>query len=150
MADFFGSQWTDAYIDVPQEKIAPGDYAGSIKSIYSSFTVPAADELATTDTLFLAKLPPGARLLDCKVKCPATGATGIFNIGYQANGVDAADLDGFVVGADPGAAAVYAAGAGAGLGKKFTVETNVVLTPTEITADAGTKTVEFWMLYSVV
>lgn len=143
-----GAQWTKAYINVPSEKIDKGDYKAHVESIYTSFL--GAGELATTDTLFLAKLPAGARVLECKVRCPATGATGIFDIGYQANGVDAADLDGFVAGADPGAAAVYASGAGAALGKKFTVETNVVLTPSEVTASFTGKTIEFWMLIAVV
>ena len=148
MASKYSAQWTKAFINVPSEKINPGEVSGSVKNEYASFT--GAAELATTDTVFLAKLPAGARVLECKVRCPATGATGIFDIGYQANGVDAADLDGFVVGADPGAAAVYAAGAGAALGKKFSAETNVVLTPTEVTASFTGKTLEFWMLYTVV
>lgn len=148
MANYYSSQYAAAYQSNPSSKIPPGDQSGTIKSLYMSYTVPTADELATTDTLYLGKLPVGARVLGGKIKCPATGATGIFNVGYQANGVDADDLDAFVVGADPGAAAVYADLAGDGLGKKFAAETTVVLTPTEITADMGTKTVQVWIFYS--
>lgn len=147
MADYYGAQWTQAYINKPSEKIPTGDQSGDVKHMYMSYTVPSADELLTTDTLFLGKIPAGSRVIHGTVRCPATGATGIFNIGYQANGVDAADLDAFVVGADPGAAAVYANANGAGVSKEFSVETNIVLTPTENTADAGTKTVEFWIMY---
>jgi hypothetical protein len=147
MANKYGIQYTKAYVDVPSSKIDPGAVSGEVKSMYMSYLGSA--ELATTDTLYLGKLPAGARVLEAKVRCPATGATGIFDIGYQANGVDSADLDAFVVGADPGAAAVYAAGAGAGLGKKFTVETTIVLTPTEVTASFTGKTVEFWISYVV-
>jgi hypothetical protein len=148
MANFYGAQYTQAFRDVPSSKIAAGDVSGVVKSLYMSFTCPTADELATTDTLYLGVLPAGARVLGGKIKCPATGATGIFNVGYQANGVDAADLDAFVVGADPGAAAVAAEVAGDGVGKKFSAATTVVLTPTEITADMGTKTVQVWLNYS--
>lgn len=149
MANYYSSQYQKAYVDVPSQNINPGEQGGKIKSLVASYTVPTADELATTDTLFLGKLPAGARVVDAKIVCPATGATGILDVGYQANGVDAADLDGFIDGVDPGAAAVCANGNGVAIGKKFSVETNVVLTPTEITADAGTKTIVVVISYVV-
>lgn len=134
MASFYSGQYQDAYVDVPSDKLAPGTYAGMVKSMVYTWT-PAA-EIDVTDTLYLGKLPAGARVLSFFSVVPATGATGQYDIGYQANGVDDADLDGFVDGIDPGAAAVAAFGVGTKIGKKFTVETTVVLTPAEITATA--------------
>ncbi len=150
MASKYSTQYNRAYVAVPSEKIAPGEQSGEIRSLYTEYTAPAATELATSDTLYLGKLPPGARVIGGQVKCPATGATGIFDVGYQANGVDSADLDAFVVGADPGAAAVAAQLAGAGVGKKFTVETTVVLTPTEVTAALAGLTLQVWLNYVVI
>ena len=145
MGNKYGTQYKLAHVDVPSVKIPSGEFRADVLCMYMDYLADA--ELATTDTLFLGKLPANVRVIEVKFRCPATGATGIFNIGYQANGVDVADLDAFVVGADPGAAAVYADGAGAGLGKKFTAETNVVLTPTEITAAMTGKTLELWISY---
>jgi hypothetical protein len=148
MASKYSSNYQKAYVDVPSAKIPPGEQSGEIRSLYCEYVATA--ELATTDTLYLGKLPPGARVIGGQIKCPATGATGIFDVGYQANGVDVADLDAFVVGADPGAAAVAAQLAGAGVGKKFTVETTVVLTPSEITAALTGLTVQVWLNYVVI
>ena len=148
MANKYSTSYQKAYVDVPSAKIPPGEQSGEIKNLYCEFT--GAGELATTDTLYLGKLPAGARVIGGMIKCPATGATGIFNVGYQANGVDAADLDAYVVGADPGAAAVSAQIAGDGLGKKLSVETTVVLTPTEITASFTGVTLKVWLTYVVI
>ncbi len=148
MANKYSTGYQRAYVDVPSAKINPGEQSGEVKSLYAEFT--AAGELATTDTLYLGKLPPGARVIGGKIKCPASGATGIVDVGYQANGVDSADLNAFVEGADPGAAAVAAEVNGAGVGKKFTVETTVVLTPTEVTAALVGLTLQVWLDYVVV
>lgn len=147
MASKYSTGYQRAYVDVPSAKINPGEQSGEIRHLYAEFT--GAGELATADTLYLGKLPPGARVIGGQIKCPATGATGIVDVGYQANGVDVADLDAFVVGADPGAAAVAAQLAGAGVGKKFTVETVVVLTPTEVTAAFTGLTLQVWLNYVV-
>lgn len=147
MSNFYGDQYQDAYVDVPSSKINPGDVSGDVKSLVATFT-PAA-ELTTADTLYLGKLPAGARVLHVLSRFPASGATGIVDVGYQANGVDAADLNGFVEGIDPGAAAVLAAGTGAAIGKKFTAETTVVMTPTENTAAATGNEIKIIILYSV-
>lgn len=147
MASKYSTGYQRAYVTVPSEKIAIGEQSGLIKSLYAEYV--ASGELATTDTLYLGKLPPGARVVGGMIKCPASGATGILDVGYQANGVDSADLNAFVEGADPGAAAVAAQLAGAGVGKKFTVETTVVCTPSEITAALDTLTLQVWLNYVV-
>lgn len=149
MADLYGSNYTKAYVSKPSEKAAKGEYNGHVKTLYDEYVVPLANELATADFVYIGKLPAGARVLGGKVKCQAAGATGIFDIGYLANGVDAVDADGFAAGVDPGAAAVLQELNGAAIGKKFTVETTVLLDVTEITADAGGDTYQVWIQYIV-
>lgn len=145
MADKYSSQYQNAYVSVPSVKIAPGEQSGEVKLLYAEHLGTA--ELATTDELYLAKIPAGARVIGGKIICPATGATGIFKVGYKANGVDNADDDAFAVNIDPGAAAVAADLAGAGIGKEFSVETIVSLIPTEVTASFTGKTLQVWLLY---
>jgi hypothetical protein len=147
MANYYSSQYTNAYQSVPSAKIPPGEVSGEVKSLVATFT-PAA-EIGTSDTLYLGKLPAGARVLSCHINFPASGATGIVDVGYQANGVDSADLDAFIDGVDPGAAAVSAYGVGLGMGKKFSVETTVVMTPTEVTASATGNEIIVSILYVV-
>lgn len=147
MASKYSNQYQDAYVSVPSVKIDQGEVAGQVKVAYADVTFAA--ELATTDTLYLMKLPVGARVLRTKVKFPATGATGILDIGYQANGVDSADLDAFHTSIDPGAAAVLEEGDGAGIGLKLGAETIVVATPSEVTASATGVTMKFWIEYVV-
>jgi len=148
MANFYSSGYQKAYIDVPSQKINPGEQSGDSKVMYAEITGTA--EFTTNDTIYLGKLPKGARVLGGRIICPATGATGIFNIGYQANGVDSADLDAYVVGADPGAAAVSAIITGAGLGKKLGAESTIVLTPTENSTSFTGDLLQFWLDYVVI
>ena len=79
-------------------------------------------------------IPPNSVVTDAKIYInKSLGATGIFDLGYLANGVDSADTDAFVKGADAGGQAVVqrADVNSAGLFKRFTKETQIVLTPTE-------------------
>lgn len=147
MANFYSSQYTDAYVDVPSDKLAPGDQSGDVKSLICDHTFTA--ELTTSDTLYLGKIPAGARVLAVHLRFPASGATGIVDVGYLANGVDSVDVNGFVEGADPGAAAVMAFGTGAAIGKKFTAETTITMIPTENTASATATSVRVMVLYAV-
>ena len=149
MTDLYGVNYTKAYVNKPSEKAGKGEYNGHVKILFDEYVVPAANELATADFIYLGKLPKGARVIGGKVKCEAAGATGIFQIGYEANGVDAVDVDGFAAAVDPGAAAVLQELDGAAIGKKFLAETTVVLDVTEVTADAGGDTYQVWIQYIV-
>ena len=129
-------------------KINKGEVTGRLHMLYDEKTFTA--EVAVNDTIKLgAPLPAGARVVGGKIKCEATGATGIFKVGYQANGVDLVDDDAFATNQDPGAAAVLADLSGAGIGKKFTVATQVEATCTEITAAATGKLFQIWLFYVV-
>lgn len=149
MADLYASNYTKVYVNKPSEKAGKGEYNGHVKVLYDEYVVPTANELGTSDVLYFGKLPAGARVLGGKVKMQASGATGIFDIGYLANGVDAADPDGFAASVDPGAAAVLQELNGAAIGKKFTVETTVVVDVSEVTADSGDDTLQIWIEYIV-
>lgn len=148
MSDFYSSGYKKAYVDVPSAKINPGEQSGDVRVLYCNYA--AAAEANVTDVIYLGKLPAGARVIGGKVKCPATGATGILKIGVLANGVDSADDDAFGSGYDPGAAAVEAALSGEGIGQKFGAETTVVAVPTEITAALSGKTLQVWLEYVII
>lgn len=148
MSSFYSNGYKRAYVDVPSAKINPGEQSGDVKVLYCDYD--AAAEADVTDVIYLGKLPAGARVVGGKIKCPATGATGILKIGVLANGVDSADDDAFGAGYDPGAAAVEAHLSGAGLGQKFGAETTVVAVPTEITAALTGKKLQVWLEYVIV
>jgi hypothetical protein len=126
------------------KKAAVGEVNGHVKTIFDTIVFASA-VVAVNDTFKIgAPLPKGARVLDVKVKCPSLGTTGIFDIGYLANGVDAADPDAFAVGLDAGGQAVLGGPtlAAAGIHKKFTAETQVsgIFTEATTTAAASTTT----------
>jgi hypothetical protein len=90
------------------------------------------------DTISIGYLPKGARVIDAALYSASTGATGIFDLGWAANGVDSADDNGFISAADAGGQAVYAKmGAVPGALKKFEAETLVQIKCTEITANTS-------------
>lgn len=147
MADLYGANYTKVYVNKPSEKAGKGEFNGHVKTLYDEYTFLA--EAGTSDVVYLGKLPAGARVVGGKVKCPSTGATGIFDLGYLANGVDAADADGFAAAVDPGAAAVLADLNGAAIGKKFTVETTIVADFSEVTASATGDVLQVWVEYII-
>ena len=148
MTDLYGVNYTKAYVNKPSEKAGKGEYNGHVKVLFDEHTF-VADVNSISDTVYIGKLPAGARVLAAYTICGSTGTTGIYNVGYRANGVDSADPDAFVVGADAGGQAVSEAGAGAALGKKFTAETTVLATLTEATDSASDVVVQVWVEYIV-
>lgn len=131
------------------EKGGKGEANGRVRCLYDQHTF-VADVNAISDTITLgAPLPAGARVIGGRIKCGSTGTTGIFNLGYTANGVDVADADAFGASIDPGAAAIDASIGGAGMGKKFTVATQVQAIFTEATDSAAGETLQVWLLYIV-
>ena len=93
---------------VPAEKINVGQAYGKLRVLYDSYTVDSADEFGTDGLIRLFTIPKGATLVDFEVSMPASGTTGIFDIGWAAgaNGDEAADPNGIINQVDPGAAAV--------------------------------------------
>jgi hypothetical protein len=148
MASYYGSNYTNIYQNNPSEPAEVGQAFGKVKMLYDEFTLTA--EIDTPDTLFMChKLPAGALVIDAAIIAPSLGTTGILQLGHSANGVDANDVDAFVQTADAGGQAVIAkpAAGAAGIGKKFTVETEIKISCTEITQAGIGDTVKCYILY---
>jgi hypothetical protein len=147
MATVYGVNNTKKYITVPMEKVAAKEDSGKVRVSYDSYAFPA-NIFASGDSIELMKLPAGAKVVNAIVKAPSLGTTGIFDLGYKANGVDVADLDGFVLAADAGGQAAFKVmGTEAGSFKEFSVETQVVLTSTEATTAALALVIEVAVFY---
>ncbi len=132
MADFNAKNY-DLINSVPSKQADVGEVVGKMKVLFDEFTC-GQNVYAISDKILVgAKLPKGARVLEAQLVSPSLGTTGIMQLGFLANGVDAEDLDAFIVSADAGGQAVKAlipAGA-AGLHKKFEAETQLVINFTE-------------------
>jgi hypothetical protein len=138
MADFDAKNYS-LINSVPAKQAEIGEVCGKMKILFDEFDC-AQNVYAISDKILIgAKLPKGARVLEAQLVSPSLGTTGIMQLGFLANGVDAQDLDAFIVSADAGGQAVKAlipAGA-AGLHKKFEAETQLVINFTEA-SDAAT------------
>lgn len=146
MATKYGVNHTLKYINVPSGKVPAKEETGKVRLAYDSFVFDA--ELAVNDVIKLMKLPKGAKVVDAIVKAPSLGATGIFDLGYEANGVDAADANAFVSSADfGGAPAAKRMATEDGVFKELGAESQVILTCTELTAAAATKKIEVAVFY---
>lgn len=154
MATLNGTNYKKAYVDVPSVKIGPGEQFGDLHVAYEDYDLATLGEIvANGDVILGPKLPAGARPVQAILQSPSMGATGIFDLGWQANGVDAADQNGLVDQADAGGQAVTklatdTAGGPAGLFKKFSVETQLVITCTEDTVNT-TGTIKAVVFYVV-
>lgn len=133
MATYNGDNYQKGFVTKPSEKIEKGEYTGKSRVMIERKTLSVA--LQVNDEVLGPLIPADSIILDAKVKIDKSlGATGIFNLGYKANGVDAADLDGFVVGADAGGQAVLkrADVSSAAIFKRFTKDTQLVLVCSEV------------------
>ena len=146
MATLYGLNYDETYNE--NGKYRPGEYNGHVKTLYDEHTF-VEDVNAIGDDILIGKLPAGARVLATRVKSDSMGTTGIFELGYQANGVDVADTDAFDASIDAGGAAVQSDGDGVAIGKKFSAETIVQLQLTEATDSAIGDTVKVWVHYIV-
>lgn len=147
MATVYGVNNTKKYITNPIEKVQAKEDGGKVRVAYDSYVFPAA-AFASGDVINLMKLPKGAKVVDAIVKSPSLGTTGIFDLGYLANGVDVADTDAFVLAADAGGQAAFKRmSTEAGSFKEFSVETQVALTSTEITTAAAGLVIEVAVFY---
>lgn len=135
-------------------KLDAGQNYGLLRVLYGSYTVDSADEFGTSGLVRMFKIPAGARLIDAEVSMEASGATGIFDVGWAAStaldpdtgsALEAADPNGIFEQVDPGAAAVTRQKMVAtvpGYMKRFTAEVEVQCDWTEASADSGGDTLE--------
>jgi hypothetical protein len=141
MATLYGDNAT-SYNASPVESLPVGDYNGKVRFWHDQITLSA--ELAVNDVIVMgAPLPPNARVINAGLLIPACGATGIVDFG-----ISGGDVDYFIAGADPGAAAVNAKMASeAG----FLVKSEDALQPaikcSEVTASASGDTWHAWIQY---
>ncbi len=103
-----------------------GKLGGIVRSAYDEYL--SAGAVIATGALKLMKLPQGARLIGIKAVWPDHGTTGAATLGWEANGVDAADADGIIAAMDLTAAGNVIALASAGFQKKFGAETQITCT----------------------
>jgi len=154
MATFYGNQYTDAFIDVPSDKIRPGDVSGELKVMYCDFTVPSVAP-SNGSTWYLGKIPKGARIVDIVVSFPSLGTVGAVDVGFlqDSAGVETTDVDAFLASVNVNAAADTVAMSEqvniVGMGKLFSAECTLTLTATTAW-DGTTGTVKVLMYYRTV
>ncbi len=138
----YGANYTKAFINNPPVMVAQGESGAKVKCLQDSYTLPTAViDVGDVVKLGALKLPKGAKVVDAIIACASLGTTGILKLGYEANGVDAADDDAFISSADAGGQAVMQhpnAGC-AGIFKVLGAETQVVLGCTEISTNNNVK-----------
>jgi hypothetical protein len=138
---------------VPSEKLDVTMNYGKLRVLYDSYTVASADEFGTDGLVRLFTIPKGARLVHCEVSMEASGATGIFDLGWAASAeldsdgvaIEAADADGIIASVDPGAAAIekqLMPSTRPGYCKLFNAAVEVQADWTEVSADSGGDTLE--------
>lgn len=138
MALIYGVNATKRESGLVRDLTGQGEYGGGERIAYDYYTSTGA--VIATGTLRLMKLPAGARVTGVLITSEDHGTTGAFTLGWEANGVDAADLDGLAASHDLSAAngAVTQVLAVPGANKKFTVETQITADITAAT-DASTN-----------
>lgn len=152
MATVYTTEYNNAYVVEPSVKNDVTKWHGRVRAIKADITLAA--ELAVSDVIKICKLPKGARILDARVVAPVDSVSGIYNVGWEANGDIIADPDGMFVGAsecDFGAAALNAKllGTSPSFGKKFEAETVISATVTEVSTDSTGKVHQFVIFYIV-
>ena len=133
MANYNAENYEKQYVTKPSEKIQMGEKAGRKRLLLDRRVLDAAYQVG--DKVICGFIPADSIVTDAKVKInKSLGATGIFDLGFAANGVDAADADAFVVAADAGGKTELkrAGELSVGIHKRFTEETQVELICTEV------------------
>ena len=164
MATYYGAEYTDAFQDVPSEKIQPPKHKGKKYVEYFSWAVPAA-AITLNSVVNLCKIPTGALVLNAVLQFPDQGTTGTAILGWAASAdlqsdgstpVEAADDNGLLTTVDMKAAAdtvtmeeqMQGGGSNAGFLKQFSAEVTAQLTISEA-FDAGTGTVKGFIEYAM-
>jgi hypothetical protein len=155
MAVLNGDNYTKAFVDSPITRLAASDAHGRVR--YWSDQITLAAELGAADTILLMKLPKGAKVVDARMVAPIDGGggpAGQISLGWQSNGTDAADANGFFDGpteGDFGAAALDAklSAVSAGYQLKFAEETQIEVLVDEASTTSTGNTFKFELFYIV-
>ena len=125
----------------PVEKIQAGEERARMRVSYDEFDAPGA--IAINDTIKLSKIPKGALVHNVVLAHDDLGTTGVLDLGWDASddGVEAADPDGFLVGADVNALAdiksMHENALVPGMNKRFDAEVQISALATTATTAAG-------------
>ncbi len=152
MASKYGLAYTDKFQTVPSVAIAANKYGGRVHVCYDTYAL--AGDLATTDKIYMGKLPKGARVIDAILAFDDLDASGgTLDVGYEYNAVgESALVD------DPNAFldAVDVTSAGTvgmieqanmvGFGYQVLGDADIVVTPSADT-DATTGTIKLAVYY---
>lgn len=149
--NLYGVNATNTLNTIPSVNNEPYDLGGRVRIAYDSYTIPTGDEVGTSAVIKLFKLPKGARVVGGQFTSSSTASAGVCQVGYEANGVDTADLDAFWAAQDMGAAAIdlQLPGTAAAYMKVFTAETQVNLTFTTATTSGAGDVLQVKLLYVV-
>ena len=154
MADQYSTEYKAKYVTVPSS-MASRNKADLVKTIYAKWDLSvAAASVATSDTVYLAKIPKGARVIDALAKFGDLGTGGTVDIGWQASadGLETASSTGLFTAldvqtaADAVLASINQANA-PGIGKEFAGEVNVVLVPSQNINPGTSGTLELFIEY---
>lgn len=156
MADLYGTNYKAKYQTVPESKIPRGEAYGHPQWCYDKYDLSVLGvTVAITDTLYMQKIPKGARVLEAWAKFPDFGGSGTVDIGWQASletGTETASSNGLFASLDLKTAAdcilMSQAAAAPGNFKQFLEEVQVVVVASEA-INAVTGTLELGILYVI-
>jgi hypothetical protein len=157
LTNVYGTNYKSAYVTVPNSKIHQGEAGGRVRCLYESFTFDA--DGGASETVYMGRLPAGAKVLSARVFGVDMGGTGTAELGNSASvdgsATDAADVDSFLDAIDHSGQAfdvsdLTASQRGPAIGLvRFTREVNVILTLTGATSGATGKVYYMIMTYIV-
>ena len=137
----------------PKAKIENGEVFGSVHYLREEYDL-VGSVLALNDVIAGPLLPKGARVIDASLKIDGSlGTGGILDFGHLASddGLEAADLDGFIQQADAGGQAVLAKSAIGSLSidKKFVSAVRTQLKVTEASSVTTGVKISCWIAYVI-
>lgn len=154
MASLYSAGYTDAFVDVPSDKVKANKWHNRLRAVYDTFALTA--DLAAGDKIYMAKLPKGARVIDVLCSYSDLDASGgTIDIGYEYNAIaDAAltdDLDAFATVLDVATAAASYSMASEGVnlpgfGYEIEGDADIVITTVGDT-DATSGTIKLCVIY---
>jgi hypothetical protein len=139
MASLYGVNATKRDVNVPSDKIPPGEVRGISRIAFDYYV--AAGALSNGDVINFMKLPKGARIIKAEVVADDLGTTGTGKLGWAASsdGLEAADDDALIASLDFNTAAARTQMAlEAAKFHEMLAEVQVQLTLTAATTAAGT------------
>jgi hypothetical protein len=157
LTDVYGANYKAAYVTVPSSK-NNGERGAPVRCMLESFTFDA--DGAASETVYMGRLPAGAKVLSCRLYGPDLGGTGTIEVGNSASvdgsATDAADVDSFIDSVDGSGQAFdtsdnsAASNRGPSIGiTRFSTDVNVILTFTGATSGATGKIIYLDLKYIV-